>query len=266
MVSLADHPAILPGAVTSNVQSLNGNAALREPVPTQGLDGNSVSVSPTVTASALPRLGSYAVMVDLDLLGRAQVSPTSTFASDQVWLGPSAPKGVLARLQAAGLRVDSVQRASALFRQMERSGPALADDFLLLATVAALLVAAASTLGALGATTRQRATELTALEVGGVSRRVLARSLAVESGILAGTALFGAGAGVLAALMAIPSLPELATPSVIPLQYGLPGILIAAVSASVIGAVLAASIAMSVILIRRMSPSLLRTAPNGSAG
>jgi putative ABC transport system permease protein len=266
MVSLADHPAILPGAVTSNVQSLNGNAALREPVPTQGLDGNSVSVSPTVTASALPRLGSYAVMVDLDLLGRAQVSPTSAFASDQVWLGPSAPKDVLARLQAAGLRVDSVQRASALFRQLERSGPALADDFLLLATVAALLVAAASTLGALGATTRQRATELTALEVAGVSRRVLARSLAVESGILAGTALFGAGAGVLAALMAIPSLPELATPSVIPLQYGLPGILIAAVSASVIGAVLAASIAMSVILIRRMSPSLLRTAPNGSSG
>jgi hypothetical protein len=45
------------------------------------------------------------------------------------------------------------------------------------ATAAALLVAAASTLGALGSTTRQRATELTALEVAGVRRRTLVGAL-----------------------------------------------------------------------------------------
>ncbi len=151
------------------------------------------------------------------------------------------------------------------FSELERSGPALADDFLVVATIAALLAAAASTLGALGATARQRATELTALEVGGVRRRVLARALALESVVLAVTALFGAGAGVLAAVMALPSLPELATPSAIPLHYGLPGGLVLAVSAAVVLVVLVASGAVGAALIQRMSPVLLRSAPNDAS-
>ncbi len=218
-----DRPAALPGAVTSTVESLNGGATAHAPVPSQGLDGNTLNVNPVVTASALPRVGTNAVMVDLDLLSRFQEQPTTPYTSDEVWLGRDAPRDGLARLQGEGLRIDSVQTASAAIRQFDRSGPALADDFLLVATIVALLAAAASILGALGATTRQRATELTALEVGGIHRRVLARSLAIESLVLVATALFGVAAGVLAAVMAIPSLPELGSPSVVPLQYALPG-------------------------------------------
>jgi len=53
---------------------------------------------------------------------------------------------------------------------------------------------------------------------------------------------------------------------VIPLQYGLPGGVLAAVSAAAVVAVLLATATVAVILIRRMSPLLLRTAPNDTSG
>ena len=262
MVSPADHPTLLPAAVTSEIESLNGTAGVR----ISGLDGNTLSVGSTVTATALPRVGADAAMVDLELLTRSQIDPTSPDTADEVWLGPAAPNNVIARLQSAGLHVDRIETASAVLSQLDQSAPALADDFLLVATIVALVAAAASTLGALGANTRQRATELTALQLTGVPRAVLARSLALESGVLAATALFGAGAGVLAAIMAIPSLPQLGTPAFIPLQYGLPGGLVAAVSAAVVVVILLATAAVATVLVRRMSPILLRMAPNDSAG
>jgi putative ABC transport system permease protein len=262
MASPADHPAVLPAAVTSEIESLNGIAGVR----ISGLDGNTISVGSAVTVTALPRVGDNAAMVDLDLLTRSQVGPTSPDTADEVWLGPDAPRDVIARLQSAGLRVDRIETASAVLGQLDKSAPALADDFLLVATIVALFAAAASTLGALGANTRQRATELTALQLTGVPRVVLARSLALESGVLAVTALFGAGAGVLAAIMAIPSLPQLGTPAFIPLEYGLPGGLVAAVSAAVVVVILLATAAVATVLVHRMSPILLRMAPNDSAG
>jgi putative ABC transport system permease protein len=266
MASIADHPLVIPGVVTSELESINGGIGTGSVVPTQGLDGGTLSVHPAVTTSALPRLGTDAVMVNLTLLERAQINTTSPDATDEVWLGPRAPSDALTRLALVGLTVDNVTRASAVFQRLERSGPALADDFMLVATIIALLAAAASTLGAVGATTRQRATELTALEVGGVRRRVLARSLAFESVILAATAVFGTIAGIVAAVMAVPSLPELAGPSLVPLHYGLPGVLLALVTVAVILTVLVATGAVAVLLIRRMSPTLLRTAPNDATG
>jgi putative ABC transport system permease protein len=251
--------------VTSEAAYASGASGPGGQVPAEGLDGNTLNLADAVTASALPRVGADAVMVDLGLLQRFQVSPSIPAATDQVWLGPSAPADALARLEAAGLRVESVQRASALLSRMQRSGQALADDFLLVATVAALLVAAASTLGALGGTLRQRATEFTSLRVAGVKRGTLARCLALETGVLALTALFGAAAGVVAALLALPSLPELASAPAIPLDYGLPGALVATVSAAVIVVVILAGAGVAAGVLGRMSPSLLRTAPNDTA-
>jgi putative ABC transport system permease protein len=262
MVSPADHPTVLPAAVTTEIQEINGVAGVR----IAGLDGNTFTVDSAVIATALPRVGGDAAMVDLDLLSRSQVDPTVPETADQVWLGPAAPSDAIARLQDAGLRIDRIETAAAVLHQLDQSAPALADDFLLVATIVALLAAAASTLGALGANTRQRATELTALELTGVPRTVLARSLALESTVLALTALFGAAGGVLAAIIAIPSLPELGVPASIPLQYGLPGGLVVAVSAAVVAVILLATAAVATVLVHRMSPILLRMAPNDSAG
>jgi hypothetical protein len=265
MVARADRPRTLPVVATRTLQALN-DAAATGTLPTQGLDGDSLDVRPVVTSSALPRVGADGVMADLDLLSRAQVRPAIPGASDQVWLGPAAPADALRRLRAAGLDPVSDSRAATVFGRLQKTAPAVADDFLLFATIAALLVAAASTLGALGATTRERATELASLEVAGVPRRTLARSLGLEFVILALSALCGAAAGVLAAAMAVPSLPSLPVAGLAPLHYGLPGTLLTVVTAVVIAAVALAAAAVTVVLLRRMSPALLRTAPDDVSG
>ena len=115
-----------------------------------------------------------------------------------MWLGPRAPANAVSRLRAAGLHIDGCERSSTLISQAEHTGPALAYDFMLLATLVALLVAAVGTFSVLAAGGRQRATEMVALEVTGVRRGILARSLAIEAGILALTALFGVAAGAAA--------------------------------------------------------------------
>ncbi len=260
MATPADYPRVLPAVTTSELESLNTGQV--GPLPAQGLDANSIDVHPAVIVSALPRLGTDALMVDLGLFSHLQVGPTSPDATDEVWLGPQAPGDALARLRAAGLQPTGVQRSSTVFAQLQRSGPALADDFLLVATIAALLVATASTLGALGATLRERATELASLEVAGVPRPALIRSLGLESVILILTALCGAAAGALAAVMAVPSLPELSSASSVPLHYGLPAAVLAAVTVLVLAAVALAAAAVTAVLLRRMSPALLRTAPD----
>ena len=153
-----------------------------------------------------------------------------------------------------------MQRSSTLISQAEHTGPALAYDFMLLATLVALLVAAVGTFSVLAAGGRQRATEMVALEVTGVRRAILARSLAIEAGILALTALFGVAAGAGSAAIALPSLPQLAAPTDAPLSYALPvALLLAAAAGAVLVVMLATALAARGIL-TSMSPTLLRNA------
>jgi hypothetical protein len=72
----------------------------------------------------------------------------------------------------------------------------------------------------------------------------------------------GAGAGILAAALALPSLPERATASLVPLRFPLPLGTIAVVAAAVLVAVALAAAVVGAALARRMSPTLLRTAPD----
>ena len=94
----------------------------------------------------------------------------------------------------------------------------------------------------------------------GCGERLLARSLAIEAGILALTALFGVVAGAGTAAIALPSLPQLAAPTGAPLSYALPVSLILAVA---LGAVLVVMVATALAargILTSMSPSLLRAA------
>jgi hypothetical protein len=229
-------------------------------LPEQGLDGYTVRVRPVIAAASLPRIGRGGVFVDLGLLERTQVGPPWPQTSEQVWLGPHAPPNAVSRLAAAGLHIDDVQRSSTLVNRSRHTGPALAYDFMLLATLVALLVAAVGTYSVLAAGSRQRATEMVALEVAGVRRPILARSLAIEAAILALTALFGVAAGAGSAAIALPSLPQLAGSTNAPLSYALPVSLILAVAlGAVLVVVLATALAARGIL-TSMSPSLLRAA------
>ena len=260
--SIVGPPSVLPAVGDSRAQQLAVDGGQDGTLPAQGLDGSSITVRPVIGAASLPRLGSGGVFVDLGTLERTQTFPTFEDATPQVWLGPRAPANAVSRLRAAGLQIDGVQRSTALISRARHSGPSLAYDFMLLATLVALLVAAVGTFSVLAAGGRQRATELVALEVTGVKRSILARSLAIESAILALTALFGVAAGVISAAVVLPSLPQLSVDSDAPLSYALPAGLILAVA---LGAVLVVALATAVAargILTRMSPSLLRTAPD----
>lgn len=260
MASLAGQPSVLPAVAGGQAESLAVNGGQQGTLPVQGLDSNTITVRPVIAAAALPRIGPGGVFVDLGTLERAQTGPTFAVTSEQVWLGPQAPPNAVSRLRTAGLHIDQVQRSSTLISETQHTGPALAYDFMLLATLVALLVAAVGTFSLLAAGGRQRATEMIALEVTGVRRGILARSLGIEAGILALTALFGVAAGAGTAAIALPSLPQLAEPTGAPLSYALPALLILAVA---LGAVLVVMVATALAargILTSMSPSLLRAA------
>ena len=254
--SLVGPPSVLPAVVGRQAEEVPGGTLAE-----QGLDGNTITVRPVITATALPRLGSSGVFVDLGTLERSEVRPTLLQASEQVWLGPGAPADAVSRLRggrAAHRRCPTLVDARSA--RPGTTGPALAYDFMLLATLVALLVAAVGTFSVLAAGGRQRATEMMALEVTGVRRSILARSLAIEAAILALTALFGVIAGAGTAAIALPSLPQLAAPTDTPLSYALPVWLILAVA---LGAVLVVMVATALAargILTSMSPSLLRAA------
>jgi putative ABC transport system permease protein len=252
--SLVGPPSVLAAVAGSQEQFQGGTLA------EQGLDGTTITVRRVIAATSLPRIGPAGVFVDLGGLEGIEVGPTFPQASEQVWLGPHAPANAVSRLRAAGLQIDGVQRSSTLISQAGHTGPALAYDFMLLATLVALLVAGVGTFSVLAAGGRQRATEMMALEVTGVRRSILARSLAIEAGILALTALFGVAAGVASAAIVLPSLPQLAAATDAPLSYALPVLLILAVA---LGAVLVVMVATALAargILTSMTPSLLRAA------
>ncbi|MGI8713393.1 MAG: ABC transporter permease [Solirubrobacteraceae bacterium] len=260
MASIADHPSVLPAVAGSRAESLAVSGGGEGTLAEQGLDGSNITVRPVIAASSVPRIGDGGVFVDLGMLERTQLDPTRPYTSEQVWLGPHAPANAVSRLKAAGLQIDDVQRSSTLISQARHTGPALAYDFMLLATLVALLVAAVGTYGVLAAGSRQRATEMVALEAAGVRRSILVRSLAIEATILALTALFGVAAGVGSAAIALPSLPQLATSTDAPLSYALPVSLLLAAALGAVLVVAAATALAARGILTSMSPSLLRTA------
>jgi putative ABC transport system permease protein len=260
MASLGAQSSVLPAVAGSRAESLTVANGQQGSLSVQGLDGNTITVRPAVAATSVPRIGPGGVIVDLGTLQRAQVGPTFPLTSEQVWLGPQAPPNAVTRLRTAGLHIDQVQRSSTLISQAHHTGPALAYDFMLLATLVALLVAVVGTFSVLAAGGRQRATEMVALEVTGVRRSILARSLGIEAAILALTALFGVAAGALSAAIVLPSLPQLAAPTDTPLSYALPVPLILVVALGAVVVVMLATAVAARGILASMSPSLLRTA------
>jgi putative ABC transport system permease protein len=244
-------PPVLPAVVTTQLEAVNGVGGSNPSIPFQGLDGDTLNARSVAIASTLPQLGSDGLMTNLELLQISQTASTIPGASYQVWLGADAPRDVVAQLDSRGLTVTSIRRSSTIAGVLDHSGPALADDYLVVATVVALLLAGISTLAILMGDSRSRAGEYAALELSGLRRKTLVWSLVGELGALVVTALFGAVAGIIAIRIALPSLPEFATtPSVFPpLDFSLPTALLALVTGCLIAVVaLAGWVAGSTIL------------------
>ena len=246
-------PASLPALMTT---SLGGQDHA------VGLDGSTLAVHPVATGAALPGGFGRVIIVDATYALRAAAN-APTIATQTVWLTPVVAGTFPAKLQKAGVTTLTTQSAAQQTALYSRQGPALAILlFLAGARLGALLAAGGAVLN-LHLTGRRRTYELTAMSALGVRRRTLLASLFAEQAVLL---VFGIGvgvvAGVLGAVLALPSVPEFADqPSAPPMLYGLhtvPVLFVVAVAVVVLAVVVATS---SVNQLRLSRFDQLREAP-----
>jgi putative ABC transport system permease protein len=210
-----------------------------------GLDGSTLAVHPVATGPALPGGFGRVIIVDGTYAIRAAANATTT-ATQTVWLTPAVAGTFPAKLQKAGVTTLTTQSAAQQTALYSRQGPALAILlFLAGARLGALLAAGGAVLN-LHLTGRRRTYELAAMSALGVRRGTLLASLFAEQAVLL---VFWVGvgvvAGVLGAVLALPSVPEFVDqPSAPPMLYGLqtvPVLLVVAVAILVLAAAVATS-------------------------
>ena len=156
----------------------------------------------------LPLVGTVGAMVDLGLAQRELTGETLD-ATEQVWLTRDASPDILRRLRAMGVHIGATRRASALRANLDRSGPALGYDLMLIISPIAALLALGTIMFGIVSESRRRRGDLRALRVAGVAPRVVRRSLLLENLAVMTTALVvGLVVGVGALALALPSLPE----------------------------------------------------------
>jgi putative ABC transport system permease protein len=184
-------------------------------VTSEGLSGTDARFRPTRTGAFVPRAGRAALLVDLELALRGA---TSAPAGDrQVWLARddrSMERRFTHALAAQHIRVLSRETSAAVERGYAGDGAVLALRLLLVCGAAAIVVSVGALLVAAYVGRRQRAYEVAALRVVGLSRRTV-RALLLREALA--TVLISLATGGAAALIAtwvvLPSLPQFDNPS-----------------------------------------------------
>lgn len=225
-IAPADVPRALPTVLTTTAATVNPPSD--GPLLIAGLDGGMVAAHAIGQIAALPRVGDDADIVDL---GMAQRSLSGPFVNDttEVWLSASAPSDIDSRLAADGISVVRTDSVTARQAASAHSAVNLAYALFLIAGLAAAALAVVAAAFALAAGARGRNAELAALRAIGIPAASLRRSSEAEQALALGTGLlFGAGAGLAAAAVALRSVPEFVSlgPGP-PLELTLPAALLA---------------------------------------
>ncbi|HET6826985.1 MAG TPA: FtsX-like permease family protein [Amnibacterium sp.] len=182
-------------------------------------------------------------------------------ASWQVWLSAAAPSDAVQRIARAGLIVQRVSTTAQREKVLGRQGPALSLLLLLASAVVGAVLAAVGTAVSIGASARRRSYELAALHAVGVRRAALFRAAVAEQSLLLLTALaLGIPAGLLAAFLTLPVLPEFATETPVALRFtpDLPPV--ALFAAVFVVLVLIAAVVSAAAVLARSRPARLREA------
>ncbi|MDG4764295.1 hypothetical protein O7632_09280 [Solwaraspora sp. WMMD406] len=190
-----DTPFPLPALITQvddRPQGLQRTTTIRLDT---GVPVESVTEEPV---GVLPAVGTGGLLVDLEYAVRA-VPENTLLDAAQVWLSPDAPADVAERLDAAGLTVTGEVTPEQVRQRLDRTAPALAIWFHLLAAALAVVLACAGIVLLAVVERRRRGEDLAALVVQGLPARTAARSLgwsAVPAVVLA--TVTGLGAALLA--------------------------------------------------------------------
>jgi putative ABC transport system permease protein len=257
VLSVADRPDPLPAVVARALATSDGG-----PVAPSGLDGRLLPVKVVDVVPSVPGQATTGVVVDYTYAERAALHDDAG-AFQQVWIAPGAAADVTKRLTAQGVHVVSTSRSSTAASQFSRQGPGLAATLFLLDAAAAALLAGLGAVVSLAVSARRRRYEYAALAAGGVSRRVLRRSLVIEQLLVLGVgAVVGIAAGVVATLVSVRSVPEFVTrPTAPPLRYLPSGGVTAVVFVAALVGLLGTALVASRALVRSVRPSLLREPP-----
>ena len=213
-IAYAANPSPIPAVATP--RSFNPPSVHRRMIDTTG---TTAYFSVLRSAPVLPVVLDDGLLMDVRYL-TTELPGFTGEAQWQVWLGPHAPADALKRLTAAGLPVEHVRTEQARLHQLGRQGPALALLLLLVCAIAGTALAVGGTAISISASSRRRSYELAALRVVGIGRSALLRAGAIEQLLLLGAAaLLGVPSGVVAALVAMPVIPEFADHTPITLRY-----------------------------------------------
>ncbi|WBB68749.1 FtsX-like permease family protein [Micromonospora sp. WMMD812] len=241
-IAVADTPDPLPAWLTRSMGTHLGS------IRYDGIDSMPTNALVAGFADRLPRLGESGLLVDLEYADRLAVEGQT--GSKEVWLGPAAPADALDRLRAQGLVVRYDRAITAEREDLHRQGPALALGFNLFAALAGVLIGAAGLVATAAADQRNRVAMLVALRRQGLPQRDVRGgygwpvAVATAAGALAtvaiwvlardGQRLFSDGRS---------PVPVPAWPDVGPLlTVTVPAVAVFAVTAVVLGRVLAAAV------------------------
>jgi hypothetical protein len=150
------------------------------------------------------------------------------YDSTEVWASDAVPADLVQRLAAQGVAVVNVDSVGRRGTASIHGGTELAYTLFFISSIAAATLAIGATAFGVAAGARRREGELAALRAIGIPPGRLRRSLEVEMGLVFGTGLLlGTGAGIVAAVVALKSVPEfVALGPGPPLEMGLPGFLL----------------------------------------
>lgn len=257
ILTSVNRPYPLPAVASATM--LSGGQTLATGV---GLDGSPLQLRVVGAATAVPGAPRQGVVVDRRY---AELAAGEDFpaASQQVWVADGGQGIIEHRLRAAGVHVLSIHSAAAVAAVFARQGPALASVlFLADAAAAALLAAGAAVLG-LYLSARRRRYEYAALTASGVRRGTLRRAVLAELALVLGFGtVIGVGAGLIAAAMALRSVPEFVhAPAAPPLSYTPSPVPLALLLGTAAGLLIVASVAASAMLIRGINLDQLRETP-----
>jgi putative ABC transport system permease protein len=206
----SDAPDPLPAYAGSDAGRDASEPGSVPTVTSNGLSGTDTRYRAVRTGPFVPRAGRAALLVDLELALRGAASAPE--GDRQVWLSRddrTAERALTRALAGSDVRVLSRETAAATERRYAGDGAVLALRLLLVCGVAAVVVSVGALLVAAYVGRRQRAYEVAALRVVGLSRRTVRAMLLREN---LGTVFVSLAAGGAAALVAtwvvLPSLPQ----------------------------------------------------------
>jgi putative ABC transport system permease protein len=210
-----DAPDPLPAYAGPDVGRDPSEPGALPTVTAGGLSGTPTRYRAVHTGPLVPREGRAALLVDLELALRQSASAPA--GDRQVWLARDdrdAERRFTRALSAQNVRVLSRETSAAAERRYAGDGAVLALRLLLVCGAAAVVVSVGALLVAAYVGRRQRAYEVAALRVVGLSRRTVRAMLLREN---LGTVLVSLATGGAAALVAtwvvLPSLPQFDNPS-----------------------------------------------------